>query len=186
MSQFPAPAKYDNILGAGTGAVGLPKPSSAVDTTSLIAAQYLGFTFGAGVSPLGGVGSSGWSSHLSSFGFPATLQSNCSAFAAQTGKLVNGIYGGDFAQTNGQDDPSSSSGGFGNCDVAVDLGTQDNNGLFTKATVWLGAKYAGNTTGQTYSFPAVAIAGQLNGKNAIFVLGVDAMQPWAIYLLQSN
>jgi hypothetical protein len=50
----------------------------------------------------------------------------------------------------------------------------------------MGASYAANTTGKTYSFPAVAIAGQLNGKNAIFVLGVDSTQPWAIYLLQSN
>jgi hypothetical protein len=32
----------------------------------------------------------------------------------------------------------------------------------------------------------VAIAGQLNGKYAIFVLGVDSTQPWAIYLMQSN
>ena len=41
-------------------------------------------------------------------------------------------------------------------------------------------------TKATYSFPAMAVAGQLNGKFAIFVLGVDARQPWAIYLLQSN
>jgi hypothetical protein len=98
---------YDNTLGAGTGAVGLPKPSSPVDPTALVAAQYLGFIYGAGVSPPGGVGFSGWSSHLSSFGFPVALQPACSAFAAQTGKLVNGIYGGDF-------DPTTSSNGFGN------------------------------------------------------------------------
>ncbi len=45
-------------------------------------------------------------------------------FAAQTGALVNGIYGGDYPQTNGQDDPSASPDGFGNCDLAIDLGSQ--------------------------------------------------------------
>jgi hypothetical protein len=135
-------------------------------------------------------GPSTWSSHLASFGFsnsPA-LPSACSSFASQTGPLVNGIYGGDFPQNNGQDNPSASPGGFGNCDLAIDLGTQDpsNNGLFPKATIWLGGSYAANTTGTTYSFSAVAIAGQLNGKNAIFVLGVDSTQPWTLYLLQSN
>jgi hypothetical protein len=97
------------------------------------------------------------------------------------------IYGGDFPQVNGQDNPPASSNGFGNCDLAIDLGTQDpsNNGSYPHAMVWMGASYAANTTGKTYSFPAMAIAGQLNGKNAIFVLGVDST-PWAIYLLQSN
>jgi hypothetical protein len=28
--------------------------------------------------------------------------------------------------------------------------------------------------------------GQINGKYAIFLLGYDNSQPWAIYLLQSN
>ncbi len=171
---------YDNTLGAGTGAVGLPKPSSAVDTNALVSAQYLGFIYGAGVYPPGGVGPSGWSSHLSSFGF-ATPPASCASVAAATSTL---IYGGDYPN----DSPTGSANGFGNCNLALDLGTQDSttNGLFPKATVWLGAGYAGNTTGQTYSFSAVAIAGQLNGKNAIFVLGVDSTQPWAIYLLQSN
>jgi hypothetical protein len=101
--------------------------------------------------------------------------------AASTGTL---IYGGDY--TN--EDPSTSSSGYGNCDVAIDLGAQDssNNGLYPQATVWIGAAYAGNTTGNTYSFLAVAIAGQINGKYAIFLLGFDNVQPWAIYLLQSN
>jgi hypothetical protein len=35
------------------------------------------------------------------------------------------IYGGDFPQANGQDNPSASPNGFGNCDLAIDLGTQD-------------------------------------------------------------
>ncbi len=179
---------YDNTLGAGTGAVGLPKPSGAVDIGALRNAQYLGFTYGAGVfSGNAFAPPNGWSSHLASFGFSSTPAS-CASFAAQTGALVNGIYGGDYPQANGQDNPSASPDGFGNCDLAIDLGTQDtaNNGLFPHATVWLGSSYVANTTGATYSFPAVAIAGQLNGKNAIFVLGIDSTQPWAMYLLQSN
>jgi hypothetical protein len=174
---------YDNTLGAGTGAVGLPKPASALDTGSLVGAQYLGFVYGAGIyanSP----SPAGWSSHLASFGF-STVPSSCASVAANTATM---IYGGDFPQANGQDNPSASSNGFGNCDLAIDLGAQDasNNGSFPKATVWMGASYAANTTGKTYSFSAVAVAGQFNGKNAIFVLGVDSTQPWAIYLLQSN
>jgi hypothetical protein len=169
---------YENVLGAGTGAIGLPMPSSALDVSALRSAQYLGFVRGAGIYDVGSI--SGWSSHLASFGFP-TIPSTCAAVATSTSTL---LYGGDFTD----DDPSTSSDGFGNCDLAIDLGTQDsaNNGLFPNATVWLGANYSGNTTGITYSFSAVAIAGKLNGKYGIFLLGVDSTEPWTIYLLQSN
>jgi len=174
---------YENVLGAGTGAVGLPKPSSDI-TSAVVGAQYLGFIYGAGEVSTDGVHGSTvlvpWSSHLASFGF-STVPSSCSSVAASTGTL---IYGGDFTNN----DPTTSSNGFGNCDFAIDFGTQDasNNGLYSQATVWIGSNYAANTTGKAYSFKAVAIAGQLNGKNAIFVIGYDSTQPWAIYLLQSN
>ncbi|WP_263359832.1 hypothetical protein [Acidicapsa ligni] len=181
---FPAGAStspflpYENVLGAGYGAVGLPRSSSPVDTGSAVGSQYLGFVYATG-DPSNPVSFSG-SSHVASFGFSA-VPSACSSVAASTSTL---IYGGDFKN----DDPSSSSDGFGNCDFAIDLGPQDsaNNGLYRNATVWVGAGYSGNTTGENYSFSAVAIAGQLSGKYAIFLLGKDASQPWAIYLLQSN
>jgi hypothetical protein len=168
---------YVNLLGAGTGAVGLPQPASALATGSIVGAQYFGFIYAAGVYSVNG---SGWSSHLASFGF-ASVPSGCASVAAPTSTL---IYGGDFA--NG--DPSTSPGGFGNCDFAIDLGTQSasTNGLYPGATVWVGAGYAANAAGTTYSFPAVAISGQVGGKYAIFLIGVDSTQPWAIYLLQSN
>lgn len=179
------PLPYDNVIGAGTGAVGLPVPSSAVDTGAVVGAQYLGFIYAAGqynpsaTTPV-------WSSHLASFGF-SSVPSSCASVTASTGTL---IYGGDFPQSNGQDNPSASTDGFGNCDFAIDLGAQDsaNNGRYPNATVWVGGGYAANATGATYSFPAVAIAGQLNGKYAIFLIGEDSTtsQPWAIYLLQSN
>jgi hypothetical protein len=179
------PLKYNNILGAGTGAVGLAKPSSALDAGAVVGAQYLGFIYDAGVytapSSTYPLGIKNLSSHLVSFSF-SSASASCASFVAQTGTLSNGIYGGDFKN----DDPSTYPSG--NCDVAIDLGTQDsaNNGLYPQATVWIGAAYAGNTAGNTYAFPAVAIAGQINGKYAIFLIGFDSVQPWAIYLLQSN
>ncbi len=191
---------YQNALGAGTGAIGLPKPPSALDTTSapnsLLSAQYLGSFYGAG-----SVSSSGGFATVASFGFPSALQSSCSVFAAQIGPLVNGIYGGDFPvdttpnlPTTGVPNPSlpsvQSNGGYGNCDLAIDLGTQSSVGLFPAATVYVGSNFAANKTGATYHFPAVAIAGQLNGKYAIFLIGQDSTgspkQAWGIYLLQSN
>lgn len=171
---------YNNALGAGTGAVGLPQPSSPLSTNAVVGAQYLGFIYGAGVYTSSRSQPNGWSSTLTSFGFPNTP--NCSSsFPASTGTQV---YGGDY-------NPSTSTTGYSNCDLAVDLGTQSpsTNGLYPNATVWMDAGYAANPTRTTYSFSAVAIAGQLNGKYAIFVLGVDntaSPQPWAIYLLQSN
>jgi hypothetical protein len=183
---------YDNVLGAGTGAVGLPKPSasSPLSISGLAGAQYLGFIDGAGIYVSSGKPATGWSSHPASFGFAGypALPSACSTFAAQTGALVNGIYGGDFPQANGQDNPSASP----NCDFAIELGApQDSsNSLYPNAHVWVGATYAANPTCNTtcadYSFPAVAIAGQLGGKYAIFLIGKDSTQPWAVYLLQSN
>ncbi len=40
--------QYENFMGAGTGSVGLPKPSAVVDTNALSSAQYLGFVTGTG------------------------------------------------------------------------------------------------------------------------------------------
>lgn len=181
MPKTSPPLSYENILGAGTGAVGLAKPSGPLGTRPVAgttAPQYLGFIYSPGaLSP-----AKSWSSHLASFSYSSTSP-RCASFAAQTGPLVNGIYGGDY--TN--DDPSTSPDGYGNCDFAVDLGPEDsaNYGLYPGATVWMGATYAANTTATTYSFPAVAIAGQINGKYAIFLIGYDSTQPWSIYLLES-
>jgi hypothetical protein len=179
-----------SYLGAGTGAIGLPKPSSAVDTSALVGAQYLGFFYGSGSSNNGT--SSGtttnWSSSVASFGF-TSLPSTCAAVAPQTSTM---LYGGDFTGNNPAASTVQSGGGFGNCDFAIDLGVQDasTNGLYPAATVYVGSSFATNTTGKSYSFPAVAISGQLNGKYAIFLVGEDTVgspnQAWGIYLLQSN
>lgn len=162
---------YHNVLGAGTGAVGLPKPASPMSASTLTGSQYLGFVYGAGAYSSSGV--SDWSSHLVSFGFSSTPQ-NCASIATNKGTL---IYGGDYTNDAGV------------CNVIIDLGDVQSskiNGLFPQAKIWLLADYSANKTGQTISFPAVAITGQLSGKNVIFVLGVDGTQPWAIYLFQSS
>jgi hypothetical protein len=179
----PGGALYENLLGAGTGAIGLPESPSAVEESALVTALYLGFFYGSGSSG----STTNWSSSLASFGFPS-LPSTCASVAPQTSTL---LYGGDFAGNNPAAANVQSGGGFGNCDFAIDLGAPaSTNGLFPAAKVYVGSSFATNTTGQSYSFPAVAIAGQLNGKFAIFVIGEDTVgspnQAWGLYLLQSN
>jgi len=171
---------YENSLGAGTGAIGLPKPSSKLDTSALVAAQFQGFIYAAGIFNQSQGSRIGWSSHPASLGFASTPAS-CAAVAASTPTM---IYGGDYANDN----PGASPDGFGNCDFAVDLGSQDDNGLFPSAKVYVGRSYSGNTTGNTYSFPATAIAGQIGGKYAIFLIASDttSKQAWGVYLLRSN
>jgi hypothetical protein len=175
---------YENTLGAGTGAIGLPKPTptSALDTSALVGAQYQGFIYNSGYYDKGTP--TAWSSHPASFGFAST-PSSCSKVTKSTSTM---IYGGEYA--NGDpSDPGNSSDGYGKCDFAIDLGTPDatsNNGLYPNATVWVGSDYAVNSANAVYHFSAVAIAGKLNGKYAIFLIGADTTQPWAVYLLQSN
>ena len=169
---------YENVLGAGTGAVGLPKPSSALDTSTIVGKQYLGFIYAAGAVTSSGTIIAPWSSNLASFGVYSSASSGCPSFAGGPSSGTS-IYGGDF-------NPATSSNG--NCDFVIDLGQQDtsNNGLYPQARVWLGASYPGYSPNIKYPFSAVAIAGQLGSQYAIFVIGMDSVQPWAIYLLQSN
>jgi hypothetical protein len=191
-SALTSPPTYLNILGGGLGAVGLPEPSSPLTASALVAAQYTGFIYSTGAPslPSQNLGPVSPASLIASFGFP-NLQTACPSLPApQTSTIV---YGGEFSNN----DPSSSA--YGNCDFAVDLGVQSakSNGLFPNATVWVGSGFPGNRTGGSYSFAAVAIAGQLNGKFAIFLIGLDTAglqrasrgqqsQDWGIYLLQSN
>jgi len=171
---------YEPFLGSGTGAVGLPQPSSSVDVGALSAAQYLGTIYG------GGSSTSNWTSLLASFGFSGP-PSGC-----PSGSFQAPVLGGDFPGNDPTQSPQGASSGYGNCNVVIDLGKQDaaNNGLFPNATIYLGSGFAGNGTKSSYSFPATAIAGQLGNKYAIFAIGVDSTgtpnQAWGIYLFQSN
>jgi hypothetical protein len=188
------PLDYENILGAGTGAVGLPKPSSALDTSTVVGKQYLGFIYAAGTANQGVT----WSSNLASFGFPSapTGSTGCPSVDADASSSTL-IYGGDFPVNPktglpdpGPDNSSNPSYPYGKYDFTIDLGPQDasNNGLYRQAKVCVGKLYPGNSTGAAYPFQAVAIAGQLGSQYAIFLIGQDptSTQPWAIYLLSSN
>ena len=177
--------EYDNVLGAGTGAVGLPKPTSALDTGTVVGKQYLGFIYAAGAAEVDDSAgklispSIPWSSNLASFG--GSSQGACPS--VQGNNSTSTIYGGDFPAT---DPTGSKNGGFGNCDFVIDLGQQTDNGLYPQAKVWLGTSYPGYSSSITYPFSAVAVAGQLGSQYGIFVIGFDSIQPWAIYLLSSN
>ena len=186
------PVAYQNILGAGTGAIGMAVPAAAVPTSSVVAAQYTGFIYNSGAAGnnIKNLTAVPTSSRIASFGYPS-VQSACPAPPApQTATL---IYGGEFAANN------PGAGGYGNCDFAIDLGTQSSktNGMYPTATVWIGSTFPGNTTGKSYSIPAAVIVDQVGGKFAMFVIGFDAVglqvvsqgqqsQDWGIYLLQSN
>ena len=170
------PLDYENVLGAGTGAVGLPKPTSALNTSAVVGAQYLGFIYAAGALATKTTPAETFSSNLASFGIFTSASSGCPSVTPSTTPSAL-IYGGDF-------NPATSTNG--NCDFIIDLGQQADNGLYPQAKVWLGPSYPGYSTSIKYPFSAVAVAGQLGDQYAIFVIGFDSIQPWAIYLLQSS
>jgi hypothetical protein len=176
------PSSYENVLGAGYGAIGLQKPSSALNTSTVVGVQFQGILYGAHDGSIAGVSGPGFRL-IGSFGY-SNLAAACPTLPAPSTSTI--LYGGEFASN----DPSANA--YGNCDLALDLGTQDpnNNGLYPGVTVYVSANFPYNGIGTAYSFPAVAIAGQINGKYAIFLVGMDTAgspsQPWGIYLLQSN
>jgi hypothetical protein len=110
---------------------------------------------------------------------------------------ANSLYGGEFLTSTGAgpvNDPSGTSGSE-NCDVAIDLGTQDSatNGLFPKATVFIGSNYPPFSASMPWtcpnlgticavSFPAAAVVGQLQGQYVIFVAASAASSPVAAQL----
>jgi hypothetical protein len=131
-------------------------------------------------------------------GSPAcsTLQASLAANNVQGGKVPvlpspNSIYGGEFltvSATGSVNDPTGASGSE-NCDVVIDLGTQDpnNNGLFPNATVFIGSNFppfsvshqwtCGSSGVCAVSFPAAAIAGQVEGRYVIFVAASGSSTP---------
>jgi hypothetical protein len=196
-----SPATYQNIMGAGFGAVGLPQPTSPLSATAPFAAQYNAYFYTTGASTKTNSVIVPSASLIGSFGF-ANLQTACPT--PPTNQTPTILYGGEFAGNNPSLNATS------NCDFAIDLGTQDpnNKGFYPKVTVYVGAYFPRTPSTSKfpnqcnaspcaqYSFPAVAIAGQIQGKYAIFVIGLDsvalqtvvagATQDWGIYLLQSN
>ena len=145
-----------NALGAGVGAIGVLQPSSALDTSAVVGAKYLGFYYEPGI--VGGAPVA----QLASFG--------CTGTACPAPPTNTSIIGGVFPN----DDPAQPA----NQDVTLELGSQaaSSNGLYPSATVTLSG----------VTFPGVAIAGTLEGKYVIFLIAEDTVNgvPLAIYLFQ--
>jgi hypothetical protein len=171
---------YQPFLGSGTGAIGFVQPSSQVDVGALQSAQFIGVTYG------GGTTNSDWTSAITSFGFPSA-PTGC-----PSGAFHAPLLGGDYPKNDPTQSPAGVEAGFGNCDLVIDLGSQDssNNGMFRNSTVFFGAGFGGKASKGSHSFPATVIVGELGGKYAVFAIGVDVNgspeQAWSIYLLQSN
>ena len=190
-------------FGGGTGVIGVAAPSGPVNVSSVVAAQYNGFIF----SPRNTAQESYDITVLaSSFGNDTATSQACSALEASlvanngqgNGSVsalpsANSIYGGEFlttSSTGSVNDPTGSSGSE-NCDVVVDLGTEDstNNGLFPNATVFVGSNFppfsasnpwACGTGVCAVSFPAAAIVGQVQGQFVIFVSASGTSSPPAV------
>jgi hypothetical protein len=189
-------------FGGGTGVIGFAEPSSPVDVNAVINGHYNGFIY----APLNATSLSYDITVLASaFGDKAatsqacsTLQSSLVANNSQGAKTVAtlpsaaSLYGGEFlvgAGASTANDPTGANGSE-NCDVVIDLGTQDsaNNGLFPHATIFIGSDYPPfsastpwtcfNTTCAA-SFPAAAVVGQVQGQYVIFVEASTGSKPQA-------
>jgi hypothetical protein len=161
-----------------SGAVGLIQPSTALNTSSLLSANYLGFISEPAIPiPLSGVPTA---NQIAFFGCPS---SGCPASG-------NSLVGGAFPS----DDPTQPA----NTNITINLGTQNatNNGLFDVATVSIpdpaGVCTAPGVAGKdsqgnpTCTLPAAAVAGNPENKFAIFLIAQDIVNqsPMAIYLFQ--
>lgn len=161
--------------------VGVAAPSSALDTTSLAAAKYLGFMYES--LPITSSNQS-LTTQLVSFG---------SAVAGSGTTMTGGVFPND--------DPSQTPA----ANIAVNFGSQSatQNGLYTGVTVTIpdttethiGVNYCTNNGGisgtgtngsQTCSFSAIAVAGNPNSKYAVFLIGQDPLTtaPFGLYLYQ--
>jgi|SRR5215472_239415 len=189
-------------FGGGTGVIGVAEPSSALDVNSVISDQYDGFIFSPSnpVKQSNGyditVLASAFGNHAAGSPACSTLQASLAANNVQGGKVPVlpspiSIYGGEFltvSATGSVNDPTGASGSE-NCDVVIDLGTQDpnNNGLFPNATVFIGSNFppfsvshpwtCGGSGVCAVSFPAAAIVGQVQGHYVIFVAASGASTP---------
>jgi hypothetical protein len=189
-------------FGGGTGVIGVAEPSSVLDINSVSSAKYNGFIFSPSnpVKQANGyditVLASAFGNHAAVSQACSTLQASLAANNGQGGKVPvlpspNSIYGGEFltvSATGKVNDPTGANGSE-NCDVAIDLGTQDpnNNGLFPNATVFIGSNFPPFSDSQPWtcaggglcavSFPAAAIVGQVQGNYVVFVSASGVSTP---------
>jgi len=182
------------ILNQGPGlssAVGLPQPTSPLNTSNMVSLHYLGFV------------------SEPSIPFPS-----CSAPCTPTEPPPNPIasfapcphatcaagaslLGGEFPLANAIDSTSDDPTQPVNANIIINLGSQNatSNGLYNSATVTIpdpNSVCTGSAEGQdsqgnpTCTFPAVAVAGALENKYAIFLIAQDIVNqsPMSIYLFQ--
>jgi len=210
-------------FGGGAGVIGVGAPSGPLDVSAVVGSQYNGFFF----APLNNVPetyditvlASAYGDYNATSPACSTLESSLVANNGQGGSVpvlpsANSLYGGEFLTNTGTgavNDPSGASGSE-NCDVVIDLGTQDsaNSGLFPNATVFIGSNYPPFSSANPWicsdtgsacavSFPAAAIVGTVQGRYVIFLVasptstpsaqlpnnfGSPAPQPVGIYLFQ--
>jgi hypothetical protein len=205
------------VFGGGAGVIGVVQPSAPVDVSAVVGNQYNGFVY----TPQNQVQESYDVTELaSSFGDDSATSQACSALQAsllansgQGANTVpvlpsaNSLYGGEYLTVSGTgtvNDPTTTSGSE-NCDLVIDLGTQDSstNGSFPNATVFIGSNFPPNSATTPWicpgsadcavSFPAAAMVGQVKGQYVIFVSasaaagqfpGNQFAQPVGIYLFQ--
>jgi hypothetical protein len=203
-------SNFDNALGGlgafggGTGVIGVAEPSSQVSVSSVISAHYNGFIF----SPSNTVKQAyGYDITVlaSAFGNNTATSQACSALqtslAANNGQGAgtvpvlpspNSIYGGEFLVASGSglvNDPTGAQGSE-DCDVVIDLGSQDpnNNGFFPNATIFVGSNFPPFSVANPWtcdggvcavSFPAAAVVGQVQGSYVIFIRASSVSNPAA-------
>jgi len=147
-----------NLLGSGSGAIGVAKPADPVDATDVVKKQYLGFL----VLRLG----TNFNSSTASFGCQAP--SGCPVPPASP----TAMKGGTFASDN----PAGAL--YGASDYTLELGSQDpaNNGLFRSARLTQGSNV----------YSAVVVVGRIQGRYVIFLIANrgPATNPIALYLFQ--
>jgi hypothetical protein len=213
-----------SAFGGGTGVIGVAESTSALDVNSVISATYNGFIFSPSNPVKGANGyditvlASAFGNHTATSQACSVLQSSLAANNNQGGLVPNlpspnSIYGGEFLTVSAAGSVNDPTGvnGSENCDVAIDLGTQNpnNNGLFPTATVFIGSSFPPFSASKPWtcgsggvcavSFPAAAIVGQVQGRYVIFVSasgvstppaqlpngnGILQPQPVGIYLFQ--
>jgi len=107
------------------------------------------------------------------------------------------LLGGEFPLANAMDSTSDDPTQPVNANIIINLGAQNttSNGLYNAATVTIpdpNSVCTGSAVGQdsqgnpTCTFPAVAVAGELENKYAIFLIAQDIVNqsPMSIYLFQ--
>jgi hypothetical protein len=192
-SGFFAADQSDPTQSVPTGAsvAGMAQPSSSLSTLAVTAGQYLGLLYEASNNPQSyGNGAAASSSFTGPVGFGQIIPGGATT-------LTGGIF------------PDGVTTGTPNTDIVIDLGKQDATlyGLYASASITVpdpaqncanfsyfslsGVVSSGlNAQGYiTCTFPAVAIAGKLEGKYAIFVNSYNwAAQyggvPMLLYLFQ--